>query len=150
MSHPAALLTSDDEVRDLLRSVKSIALIGASPKPWRDSNGIMAMLLDAGYDVVPVNPNYPSVHGRRCFPDLASLPSRVDLVNVFRNPAGLRPLVDEVVRESLGVVWFQPGASDEDGVRYALRAGVRVVADRCIAVDHRRLRHGSAVRERRA
>lgn len=150
MTTPAALLTSDDEVRDLLRSVRSIALVGASPKPWRDSNGIMAMLLEAGYDVVPVNPNYPSVHGQRSYPDLVSLPAPVDLVNVFRNPSGLRSLVDDALRASLGVVWFQPGASDEDGVRYALRSGVRVVAERCIAVDHRRLLHGAAPRDRRA
>lgn len=139
MTSVPTLITSDDEIRRLLGAVKTIALVGASPKPWRDASGIIAMLLGAGYDVIPVNPNYAEVLGATCFPDLVSIPTPVDLVNVFRRPSALEGLLAEVRQIGSPPVWLQLGASDEDSARLALAAGISVVVERCIAVEYRRL-----------
>lgn len=135
----------DEEIRAILEGAATIALVGASPKPWRDSNGIMAMLLDAGYNVIPVNPNYAEVHGRPCVPDLRSITVPVDIVDVFRRPSAIASLIDEAVAVGAPVVWLQPGAVEEDAARRGADAGVTIIAGRCIAVEYGRL-----VRSRRA
>jgi predicted CoA-binding protein len=99
----------------------------------------MAMLLGARYDVLPVNPHYTEVLGRRCYPDLTSLPSKVDLVDVFRRPSALAPLLDEVRQIGSPPVWLQLGASDGESAALAIAAGISVVVERCIAVEYRRL-----------
>lgn len=132
-------IDSDDEIRDILEGAATIALVGASPKPWRDSNGIMAMLLGAGYNVIPVNPNYAEVLGRPCVPDLRSIGAPVDIVDVFRRPSALLPLIQDAIAARAPVVWLQPGAFEESAARTGLDAGLRMVVERCIAVDYRRL-----------
>jgi predicted CoA-binding protein len=135
----AAWVESDEALRAILKNAKTIALVGASPKPWRDSNAIMSVLLGIGFDVVPVNPNYAEVLGRPCVPGLRAVGRPIDIVNVFRRPSALGELVAEALAVGAKCLWLQPGAVDEGAARTAAAAGMLVVADRCIAVDSRRL-----------
>jgi len=134
-----AWIDSDDDLKAILKSSKTIALVGASPKPWRDSNSIMSILLALGFDVVPVNPNHSEVLGRPCVPDLRAVGRHIDIVNVFRRPSALDQLVREALLAGATCLWLQPGAVDEEAARTAAASGLLVVADRCIAVDSRRL-----------
>ena len=139
MADASAWAGSDDQVRTLLRESKTIALVGASPRPWRDSNGIMQVLLAAGFSVVPVNPNYDEVLGRACVPDLRSVPEPIDIVDIFRRPEAILPLIEEAILVRAKAIWMQPGAFLEVAAKKASDAGLLVVAGRCIAVDYRRL-----------
>ncbi len=139
MSAETAWVESDDELRAILKSAKTIALVGASPKPWRDSNAIMGVLIGRGFDVIPVNPNYGEILGRPCVPNLRAVERPIDIVNVFRRPSALEELAQEAVLVGASCLWLQPGALDERAARSAVASGLLVVADRCIAVDSRRL-----------
>ena len=132
-------ITDDATLRRLLCPAGVIALVGASEKPWRDSNAIMAYLLNAGYTVLPVNPAYNNVLGQKCYPGLRDLPMPVDIVNIFRNPHHLLPIIADTVALLPKAVWMQSGVINEEAARRAAAAGISVVMDRCIAVDHRRL-----------
>lgn len=133
------MLTTDDELRALLTSAKSIAVVGASPKPWRDSGAIADFLMKKGYTVYPVNPRYTEVLGVRCYLDLKSLPGPVDIADIFRNPDEAEAAVDEAVAAGAKAVWMQLGVVNEAAARKAEAAGLAVVMDRCIAVEHRAL-----------
>lgn len=148
MSAGEAWVETDDEIRTILRRAKTIALVGASPKPWRDSGGIMQALLDAGFDVIPVNPNYAEVLGRPCVPNLSAVGRPIDIVNVFRRPSALLDLVREAIGVRAACLWLQPGALDSAAARAAAEAGMVVIAGRCIAVERRRLLHGPAASAR--
>lgn len=132
-------LTSDDQLRVLLAAARTIAVVGASRKPWRDSNRIMAYLLKVGYDVFPVNPRYDEVLGIRCVPSLRDLTEPIDIVNVFRRPDGLLPIVDDAAAVKARALWLQEGVINDAASRRALAAGCDVVMDRCIMVYHRLL-----------
>ena len=133
------LLTSDDQLRVLLASTTTIAVVGASEKPWRDSNRVMAYLVRAGYAVWPVNPYYAEVLGHPCLPSLRDVPVPVDLVNIFRRPDALDPLIDDAVAIGARAVWMQEGVINDAAARRAMAAGCDVVMDRCIMVYHRLL-----------
>jgi len=132
-------LEDDRAIAALLRRARTIAVVGASDKPWRDSNSIMAYLLAKGYAVVPVNPRLTEVLGRTCYPSVDAIPEPVDIVDVFRSPEAVGEVVDEAIRAKAPVLWLQLGVVNEDAVRTAERHGMSVVMDHCIAVDHRRL-----------
>jgi predicted CoA-binding protein len=132
-------LTTDDQFRLLLASSRNIALIGASEKPWRDSNRIMQYLLGAGYRVVPVNPRYTEVLGVPCVPSLREVPEAIDIVNVFRRPDEIMPIIDDAVAVRARSVWMQEGVINDVAARRALEGGCDVVMDRCIMVYHRLL-----------
>lgn len=132
-------ITDDVTIRRLLCPAGVIALVGASQKPWRDSNAIMAYLLNAGYTVLPVNPAYGSVLGQKCYPGLRELPGPVDIVNIFRNPEKLLPIITDTVALMPKAVWMQSGVVNHEAARQASEARISVVMDRCIAVEHRRL-----------
>lgn len=132
-------LEHDAAIAALLTGAKRIAVVGASPKPWRDSGSIMLFLASRGYDMTPVNPNYQEVHGIRCFPDLVSIGTPADIVNVFLRPEAVLPVVDEAIRAHARAVWMQLDVVNEEAARRAEEAGLEVVMDRCIAVEYRRL-----------
>lgn len=131
----------DDEkiVETILRKARTIAVVGASPKPWRDSGTIASFLAAKGYTVIPVNPAYEEVFGMKCFPDLKSIGAPVDIVDVFRNPDDVLPIIDEAIATGAKTVWMQLGVVNEEAARKAEQAGLQVIMDRCIAVDYRRL-----------
>lgn len=132
-------LEDDASIREILKTAKSIAVVGASPKPGRDSGTIASYLARKGFRVIPVNPAYTEVFGMKCFPDLTSIGSHVDVVDIFRRPDEVMPVVEEAIKIRAGTVWMQLEVVNEEAARRAEEAGLNVVMDRCIAVEYRRL-----------
>lgn len=134
-------LTSDDDIADLLRSARTIALVGASDRPDRPSNRVMAALQRHGYRVIPVNPQITGehVHGEFVFRELAQLGDPIDIVDIFRNSAAAGAVVDEAIAIGAKAVWMQLGVIDQAAAARAEAAGLKVVMDRCPAIDIPRL-----------
>jgi len=122
--------------RRLLTNCRSIAVVGLSDNPARDSQRVAAYLQAAGYEIVPVNPRVASVLGCRCWPDLAAIPSPVDLVQVFRRSDYASEVVDAAIEAGIPAVWLQDGVVDEQAAARAAGAGMDVVMDRCMMRDH--------------
>lgn len=129
----------DDALRALLQTTRSIALVGLSDKPHRDSHRVAAYLIAAGYRVLPVNPALTSVLGLRCFPDLASIDEPIDMVDVFRRAEDIAPVVDAAIAVKARSLWLQLGVINEAEAARASAAGLQVVMDRCTKIDHARL-----------
>ena len=134
-------LTSDDDIADLLRSARTIALVGASDRPDRPSNRVMAALQRHGYRVIPVNPQITGehIHGEFVFRELAQLGDPIDIVDIFRNSAAAGAVVDEAIAIGAKAVWMQLGVVNHDAAARAEAAGLQVVMDRCPAIDIPRL-----------
>ncbi len=134
-------LTSDDDIADLLRSARTIALVGASDRPDRPSNRVMAALQRHGYRVIPVNPQITGehVHGEFVFRELAQLGDPIDIVDIFRHSAAAGAVVDEAIAIGAKAVWMQLGVVDQAAAARAEAAGLKVVMDRCPAIDIPRL-----------
>ena len=130
---------TDTDITSLLTGAHTIALVGASPKPYRDANRIMHFLIDAGYTVYPVNPAYEEIDGIKCFPDVKSIPAKIDIVDIFRNPDYVLPVIDDAIAANAKSVWMQLGVINEEAMQRAEAAGLLVVMDQCILIDHRRL-----------
>lgn len=133
------MITQNEDIKKLLTEARTIAVVGASPKPWRDSGAIAEYLQKKGYTVYPVNPMYPEVLGMKCYPDLASIPEKIDIVDIFRNPDEVMPVIDEAIRVGAKSVWMQLNVVNEEAAEKAEKAGLGVVMDLCIAVEHRAL-----------
>ena len=132
----------DAVIRRVLTTTRTWAVVGCSPDPRRDSNRIARLLLDRGYDVIPVNPSAPGeVLGRRCYPSLADVPAdaAIDVVDVFRRPGAAGAHVDEAIALGVRAVWLQLGVIDEAAAARARAAGLDVVMDRCPAIELPRL-----------
>ncbi len=130
-----------DEAADfILDRYRIFAVVGASPRSWRPSHGVMRTLLAHGFDVIPVNPNCGDVLGRRAYPDLASVPANrgVEVVDIFRRPERAGHHVDEAIAVGARAVWMQLGVVDEAAAQRARDAGLAVVMDRCPAIELRR------------
>jgi uncharacterized protein len=127
--------------RDVLRSARRIAIVGASAHAWRASNSVMAYLLRQGYDCVPVNPEVEEVLGRTCFPSLEAAVAEggdpFDIVDVFRRAEHAPGLARSAVALRCGTLWLQQGVVSWEAAAIAHAGGVRVVMDRCTAADHR-------------
>lgn len=130
---------NDDDLRDLLERTRTIAVVGASPKPARPAHYVMEYLLQAGYDVTPVRPGGSTILGRACVDRLADVPGPVDLVDVFRAPEAVPEVVEEALALGAKAIWLQEGAYHAEAVARAQAAGVTVVWERCVLRDHRRL-----------
>lgn len=128
------------DVAALLRSVRTIAVVGASPEPWRPSFGISGYLKRAGFRMVPVNPAHAgeTLHGERVVPSLAEA-GPVDLVNVFRRSDAIDGVVDEAIACRAPAIWIQFGIRNDAALARARAAGLHVVCGRCISVEHSRL-----------
>ncbi|MEK1890079.1 MAG: CoA-binding protein [Phyllobacterium sp.] len=131
---------SDSFIRRILSSVKTIALVGASPNETRPSNTVMQFLLAKGYKVIPVNPGQKGkiLHGQTVYARLADIPEPFDMVDVFRNSAALPGLIDEILalKQRPRVFWTQLGVRDQEVARKAEAAGLTVVMDRCPAIEY--------------
>ena len=130
---------SDEALRELLLSSTTIAMVGASSKIDRPSNGVMRLLLEAGFRVIPVSPRETEVLGVRAVPSLAEIAEPVDIVDVFRRAEETPGVADEAVAIGARVLWLQLGISNEDAAARAHAAGLRVVMDLCIGQTVRRL-----------
>lgn len=136
------LNATDDEIAVLLDGARTIAVVGISGRPERDSHRVAAYLQGAGYRVVPVNPGLEEVLGERCFPSLAAVPPeiRLDIADVFRRVEHLPAAVEDAIVRDVPAVWFQSGLRHDEAAARAVAAGLRVVQDRCLKVEHMRLK----------
>ncbi len=130
---------SDTHIYDILATPKTIAVIGCSPDPDRDSNQIAALLKAKGHTVIPVNPNCQEILGERCYANLHDIPEPVDMVDVFRRSEFVAQIADEAIAEKASILWLQLGVIDESAARKAQEAGLTVVMDRCPAIEYRKL-----------
>ncbi|TKI07531.1 CoA-binding protein [Martelella alba] len=132
---------TDTDIRDILSSVKTIALVGASEKPARPSYDVMAYLLEQGYHVFPVNPVLAGreVLGQKVYADLADIPVKVDMVDVFRRSEAVYDIAQEAIAIDAGVLWMQLGVINEQAAVLAKNVGMQVVMDRCPKIEIKRL-----------
>ncbi len=129
----------DAALRAILRETRTIALVGASINPERESNVIMKYLMNAGYRVVPVNPSYTQVLRQRCFPAVRAIGEPVDLVNVFRRSEAVPAVLEDAAASGVRTVWLQLGVRHAAAEAAARKQGLNVVVNRCIAIEHQRL-----------
>jgi predicted CoA-binding protein len=125
-----------DEIRALLKQVRTIAVVGLSPMPNRPSHQVAAALQCFGYRIIPVRPAVESVLGEKAYTDLRNLPEKADLVDVFRASQHVAPLVDECIALGIKALWLQDGVIDETAALKAQQAGITVIMDRCIYRDY--------------
>lgn len=130
---------SDDEIREILTRPMTIAVVGCSPDPGRDSHKVARALQTMGHRVIPVNPQAREIFGIRCYASLRHIEQRVDMVDVFRRPDQVPALVEDTIAIAAPVLWLQLGVIHEEAAARARAAGVTVVMDRCPAVEYRRL-----------
>ncbi|MFT4768786.1 MAG: putative CoA-binding protein [Glaciecola sp.] len=135
-------LNTDADIAEVLRSVKTVALLGASHKPERPSYGVMRFLLLKGYTVFPVNPGLAGTEllGQSVYGALADIPQLVDMVDVFRNARFLPQIVEEVIQCKARILWMQLDVIDLEAAKLAEANGVSVVMDRCPAIEWPRLK----------
>jgi len=127
-------------VKDLgtiLAGIRTIAVVGLSPKENRPSHRVARYLVEVGYTVIPVNPGQDEILGLACYPDLPSIGRPVDLVDIFRRSDQVEPIVRDAIDIGARVIWMQQGIVNEQAADLAARAGLTVVMDRCLMVEHR-------------
>ncbi|MCS4504542.1 CoA-binding protein [Arhodomonas aquaeolei] len=130
---------TDTSLRALLQHTHTIAVVGLSPKPQRPSHGVAQYLQAHGYRVIPVNPGHETILGETSYPDLRSIPEPVDMVDVFRRPDQVAAVVEDAVAVGAPSLWLQLGVIDEAAAQRARDAGLTVVMDRCLKIEHARL-----------
>ena len=124
------------KVKAILEDHKTIAVVGLSPKPERDSYQVAKYLKEKGYTVVPVNPGQKEILGEKCYPNLKAIPLPVDIVNVFRKPEAVPPIVDDAIEMGAKIVWTQLGIVNNAAAEKACKAGLQVVMNKCIKIEH--------------
>jgi predicted CoA-binding protein len=132
-------LTTDDQLEALLTGAKTIAVVGLSNNPERDSYGIAKYLQSKGYIIYPINPAQKEILGQKCYPSVSAIGHPVDIVDVFRRPEAVPEVVEDAISSGSKAIWMQLGVVNEDAAARAEQAGLSVVMDHCIGVDHRRL-----------
>ena len=130
---------SDAHIRDILATPRTIAVVGCSPDPDRDSHEIAALLKVKGHKIIPVNPTSKEILGERCFASLTDIPEPVDMVDVFRRPEHVDQIAADSITIGAKILWLQLDVINEPAARKAQAAGLTVVMDRCPAIEYRRL-----------
>lgn len=138
---------TESEIRALLERIEAIAIVGLSANRDRPSHRVAAALKGFGYRVIPVRPGVESVLGERAYADLREVPDAIDLVDVFRSPDQVEPIVDAAIERGIRAIWFQEGVVNEKAALRARAAGLFVVMDRCVHRDYVAL-FGARARDR--
>ncbi|QOG12653.1 CoA-binding protein [Arcobacter sp. FWKO B] len=132
--------SNKDEIKKILESTKTIAIIGLSPDESKDSNRVARYLQSAGYKIIPVYPKEDTILGETVYRTLADIPSNVDLVNIFRKPEFVEVVVDEAIkRGDVKTIWTQKGIVNNNAAQRAIETGMQVVQNHCTMVEHRQL-----------
>ena len=133
------MLQTDQQLRDLLKRTRSIAVVGMSDKPDRPSHYVAQFMRERGYTIIPVNPQCTEIDGLKCYPSLRDIPGPVDMVNVFRRPDDIPPIAQDAVAIGAKSLWIQLGLVSAEAEAIAEAAGLGVVMDLCIKVEYARL-----------
>ena len=131
---------SADPIFDILTKYKAIAVVGLSSNPARPSYGVTEYMQSSGYHIIPVNPNETDVLGEPSYARLEDAPQKIEVVDVFRRPEDVPPVVDAAIRVGAKVIWMQLGIANEAAARKAQAAGITVVMDACMLVEHKKRR----------
>ena len=132
-------MNNDAKLKEILSSPKTIASVGLSSNQEKDSYWVVSYLMEQGYRVIPVNPTATEILGEKSYPNLSAIPEKVDIVQIFRKPEDVPPVVDEAIKIGAKVVWMQEGIVHEEAAQKARQAGLDVVMDACMRATHRRL-----------
>ena len=127
-----------DLIDQILSKSKTIAIVGLSDSPEKDSYHVAVYLKRVGYRIIPVNPSIDVVLNEKCYPNLNSVPGAVDMVDIFRRSEKVSPVVDEAIEKSVRYIWMQDGVVDKAAAARAQVAGIGVVMDNCLMREHRR------------
>lgn len=129
----------DGVIREILATPRTIAVVGCSPDPTRDSHHVAQALVSRGHRVIPVNPRVEEILGLRAYPSLAAVPDTVEMVDVFRRPEEVASLADQAIAIGARILWLQLGVVDERAAERARAAGLSVVMNRCPVIEYQRL-----------
>lgn len=134
------LLTNDNEIKKLLKSSKTIAVVGLSENPDRPSYEVARFLKSKGYQVIPVRPGIiEEILGEKVYPSLTEIPFPIDVVDIFRKPEFIPDIVDEAIRIQAKAIWMQLGLEHQEAAKKASNAGLKVVQDRCMLIEINKL-----------
>jgi predicted CoA-binding protein len=125
-----------NNIEEILKNSRTVAVVGLSSRPEKDSNIVGKYLKENGYRIIPVNPTEAKILGETSYPDLASIPGKVDVVDIFRRAEDVPPIVKEAIKIGAETVWMQEGIKNEAAAAAAEKAGLKVVMDRCIRKEH--------------
>lgn len=131
-------MSEADQITDLLKNAKTIAVVGLSNNPMRAAYGVSAYMQSQGYRIIPVNPEADLVLGEKAYKSLSDVPEPVDIVDIFRRSEFVGPIVDEAIQKGAKAVWMQETVVDEEAAQKARDKGMFVVMDRCILKEHRK------------
>jgi predicted CoA-binding protein len=137
---PDAAAASVDPIFDILTKYKTIAVVGLSSNPARPSYGVTEYMQSSGYQIIPVNPNETDVLGEPSYASLEEVPQKIEIVDIFRRSEDVPPVVDAAIRAGAKVIWMQQGIANEAAAEKARAAGLTVIMDACILVEHKRRR----------
>jgi uncharacterized protein len=133
------MVPEKDQINDLLRSSKTIAVVGLSDSPLRVSHGVSAYMQLQGYRIIPVNPGCDFVLGEKSYRSLLDIPEKVDIVNIFRRPEFVPKIVDQAIQIKAPAIWMQETVIHEQAAEKARQSGIVVVMDKCILKEHRKI-----------
>jgi len=124
------------EIKKIVKKSRTVAVVGLSPKTIRPSYQVADYLMGAGYDIIPVNPGQSEILGRVCYPDLRAVPVKIDIVDIFRRAEDVLPVVRDAIAVGASLIWMQQGVVNQEAADLAQEAGIPVVMDRCLKVEH--------------
>jgi len=136
---PGKIITEDSDIKDILENTKTIAILGLSPKSERESNKVARYLKGQGYRIIPVRPGQKEILGQITYATLDDIKEGVDIVDVFRNPEQILPHAHEAIRMRPKVFWMQLGIENQEAATLLVKAGIDVVMNKCIKIEHDRL-----------
>lgn len=128
-----------EEIEEILRECRKIAVVGLSPKESRDSNRVARYLMEQGYEVIPVNPGQKEIFGKTCYKSLADIPFRVDMADLFLNPTRVPQVVDQAIEIGVHTIWMQLGVVHNEAADKARKADIKVIMNMCIKREHERI-----------
>ena len=131
-------MTDSDQIAELLKNAKTIAVVGLTDSPYRPSYGVSRYMQSQGYRIIPVNPLIAESLGEKSYGSLLDVPEKIDIVNIFRRSEHVPEVVEEAIRLKVPAIWMQEGVLHEEAAEKARQAGIFVVMDRCILKEHRR------------